>query len=280
MASYYRTYRWRDYHDTVHTVSVRIPEAALEASIAAYGYREEEAYAVQVKALRALCARYGVTVKTKRQGATGVALTCWHEPAMGWKQFNALAHTAMGDAFDRYLVAHGIHHDRARKLIMADYAALQGWERPRLHPLAVRLGGEMQARHLGRRGRLELLLSLTQSLLYEIPPDVDHGRQTLGVFTPTQVAVYKKGDCDSKSLFFATLWPGGPAEVILVEVPHHIFLAVRGFHATARDQTVVQIGGVDYLLCEATEKGWRPGDVPEDDRRHIRKHRARFIRLG
>jgi len=261
-------------------VSARIREAELQASIAGFGYRGEEAYAVQVKALRALCARYGVRVETKRSGTDGVSWTSWNEPPMGWKRFNSLALAAMDDALDLYLSAHGARLDRARRVIEVDYAAVQRQERPRLRPLAAALARKMTEEHFGRRGRLRLLLTLTQSLPYKRPPDVVDGRQTLGLYTPTQVAVYRKGDCDSKSLFFATLWPGGPREVIFVEVPKHIFLAVRGFHATAPNRSVVQIGGVDYLLCETTCTGWAPGEISEEQRRHIREHRAKFIPLS
>jgi hypothetical protein len=183
-------------------------------------------------------------------------------------------------AKQRYFHKNGFLYDPQKRFIEIDYKKIWRNNSPRLAGVAGLLTHEASLRRYDRRQYLGLVLSLVQSMKYTIPPKKPKGRHTLGFYTPPEVAVYKKGDCDSKTLFFATIWKSKkPKDLILVEVPGHLFLGVRGLHASSKRQTVVKVGGIDYLLCETTAKGWKPGDIDEKNRRHIRKGRVKYLQL-
>jgi hypothetical protein len=277
---FHPTYTWQDYDHRGHQIHVAIRRADVAASIAEYGYSQEELDAVCLAVAREVGRRHGVKVGAKRRYGEVVGVHYSGRPEVGWERFKREVHQARDDAQAQYFRAHGITWDRETHALGIDFATTQRRNRPRLHPLARQLDEAARDAAYDRRQYLGLLLSLTQTLRYQRPPNEIDGRYTLGFYTPPQVAARAEGDCDSKSLFFATLWNGGAREVILVQVPKHIFLGVRGLHATSHKQTVVQVGGVDYLLCESTAKGWAPGEISEDCRRHLREGRATFLPLS
>lgn len=98
------------------------------------------------------------------------------------------------------------------------------------------------------RRRLGLFLAFFQELRYELPPDVDQGRHTLGFWVPTDVMVRGAGDCDSKAAAFCALWRHFPRRVILILVPEHALVGVEG--KPRADEAYVRLGNRYFVLCE------------------------------
>ena len=115
------------------------------------------------------------------------------------------------------------------------------------------------------RRRLGLFLAFLQEIPYVVPPDVWHGRQTLGVFVPTEVVVGRHGDCDSKSITLAALWRNFDTPIILVSLPRHMLVGVAV--APGPGEHFVQVGNRYFVLCEVAGPGkLHPGYEPIPDR--------------
>jgi hypothetical protein len=108
----------------------------------------------------------------------------------------------------------------------------------------------------GERRLLGLFLAFMQELRYEIPPDVEHGRHTLGFRVPTAVLASGSGDCDSKSAAFCALWRHLPRRAILVLVPGHALVGVEG--KPRANEAFVRLGNRYFVLCEVAG----PGKIP------------------
>ncbi len=98
------------------------------------------------------------------------------------------------------------------------------------------------------RQYMGLLLAFLQELDYEIPPDEDAGRKTLGLRVPTDVLVSGKGDCDSKSVAFASMWRRFPTSLVFILVPGHALVGVEA--QVYPDEESVRVGNRSYVLCE------------------------------
>lgn len=98
------------------------------------------------------------------------------------------------------------------------------------------------------RRRLGLFLAFFQELRYELPPEVDGGRHTLGFRVPSAVLAQGAGDCDSKAAAFCTLWRHFPQQVILILVPGHALVGVEG--KPRADEAYVRLGNRYFVLCE------------------------------
>ena len=115
------------------------------------------------------------------------------------------------------------------------------------------------------RRRLGLFLAFLQEIPYVVPPARWHGRQTLGMFVPTEVVVGRHGDCDSKSVTFAALWRNFDSPVILVRLPRHMLVGVAV--PPGPGEHFVQVGNRYFVLCEVAGPGkLHPGYEPIPDR--------------
>lgn len=98
------------------------------------------------------------------------------------------------------------------------------------------------------RRLLGLFLAFFQELRYELPPDVEGGRNTLGFRMPTAVMARGAGDCDSKSAAFCALWRNFPRRSILILLPEHALVGVEG--KPGPDEAYVRLGNRYFVLCE------------------------------
>lgn len=115
------------------------------------------------------------------------------------------------------------------------------------------------------RRRLGLFLAFLQEIPYVVPPDRWHGRETLGVYVPTEVVVGHHGDCDSKSVTFAALWRNFDTPIILVSLPRHMLVGVAV--PPGPGEHFVQVGNRYFVLCEVAGPGkLHPGREPIPDR--------------
>ena len=111
---------------------------------------------------------------------------------------------------------------------------------------------------------LEGVLSFVQSLNYGVPTDRTPTRERGGLFTPWEVLFYGYGDCDSKSLLFASIWENLAPEIpyVFLEYPDepHINLGVKNIWR--KPGVYVVHNGEEYIICEASACCFPPGDVP------------------
>jgi hypothetical protein len=138
-----------------------------------------------------------------------------------------------------------------------DYPALVQWSVPALDACAKALrwagAGYDERQYLG------MFVAFVQEIRYEVPPDVQNGRQTLGLWVPTEVVANDHGDCDSKAVTFCALWRAFAAPTIVIVLPRHVLVGVA--MAPGPGQQFVRLGNRYYVLCEVAGPGkWAPGE--------------------
>lgn len=154
----------------------------------------------------------------------------------------------------------GVYRERGFRLegkdLSIDYPALVQWSTPALDACAKALrwagAGYDERQYLG------MFVAFVQEIRYELPPDVQNGRETLGFWVPTEVIANDHGDCDSKSVTFCALWRAFAAPMIIVVLPRHVLVGVA--MAPGPGQQFVRLGNRYYVLCEVAGPGkWGPG---------------------
>jgi len=272
--------RWRlsfgfvDHHGRTHRVSCLVDRAAHAAEKAGYGFDRE---AVHAELNRELALLVGAEVAARGLGpyfridfhGAGAYRWSWNLP--GGMEPGAMARARaeieeLAAWLDRELpgrdaeVRAAIYRRHGMLLrgnnLSIDYERLirEGTE-----PLSDCYG----ALHASGRGSsvrqyLGLLLAFYQELEYEVPPDEEGGRETLGLRVPTDVLVTGRGDCDSKSVAFASMWRRLPTSLVLILVPGHALVGVEA--PVLPGERTVRVGNRTYLLCEvAGPAKLRPG---------------------
>lgn len=196
------------------------------------------------------------------------------------ERIRSSVHLAISKARHDFLIRHGLTYVPVLNDFTIDYADIQMRNTRRVADLSRSLEAHASRMAADPRQRLEIFLRFVQGLPYAMPPQTD-GLRTIHTFwTPPEVAIKGRGDCDSKTILFATLWSREhPDQLIAVYTPEHLFLGVRGFHARSSRETVWRVGGIDYLLCETTGFGWRPGEIPRRNARWVKRGKAHAVQL-
>jgi len=141
------------------------------------------------------------------------------------------------------------------------------------------------ARKEGYRSRRELIgafSSLVQSLDYRIPADYRHNDEgeeilTVGAMMPLETLSKKWGDCDSKSLLFASLVKSiNLAEVLFIAIDEHIFVAVD-LPPTNEDHSI-SYNRNSWVLIEMTD-AWPVGRVPVKHLEGVMNNRYTVVEL-
>jgi len=89
------------------------------------------------------------------------------------------------------------------------------------------------------------------------------GRETLGVYVPTEVLVNDHGDCDSKAVAFASMFRSFGSPVMLIELKHHVLI---GAEVRPRPgEKYVLVNNHYYVIGEVAGPGKRrPGDASRE----------------
>ncbi len=125
------------------------------------------------------------------------------------------------------------------------------------------------ARKNGYRSRRNLVgafASFVQSLQYRVPPDHrvnDEGEEivTVGAMMPIETLSKQWGDCDSKSMLFASLVKSiDLVDVKFIVMDDHLFAAVQ--LSPEKDDHSIRYEGNEWVLVELTD-AWPLGKVPE-----------------
>ena len=142
------------------------------------------------------------------------------------------------------------------------------------------------ARRRGYRSRRELVgafASFVQSLEYKVPKEYrinDDGETilTAGAMMPLETISKQWGDCDSKSMLFATLVNSiDLVRISFITLDDHIFAAVQ-LSPKAEDHSV-RYKGEDWVLIELTD-AWPIGRVPEKHLHNIKNRRYTIVDLN
>jgi hypothetical protein len=117
-----------------------------------------------------------------------------------------------------------------------------------------------------QRELLGIMASFVQSMVYRIPPRVRRTRsgrlvKTGGITMPIETLYNGYGDCDTKSLLFASILANFPHQRLIFLIGDgHLFVGVRG---TPRlNDHYVEIRGTRYVLIEMT-RPWPVGRIPQ-----------------
>jgi len=261
-----------DYSGRKHHVSCEIGKRDYERDVTSYGYFQDQMEKQVGERLLELFAQEAESrgvqryVRFQLEDGTGYRWS-WRIPAGTPEDQSERLETRLR-AFDDWLDK---ELPRKKEGLIADYLAerglrLSGDEISIDYGKEVERGtGPLQAcydalRQEGQgeseRRLLGLFLAFVQELRYEIPPDVESGRHTLGFRVPTAVLARGSGDCDSKSAAFCALWRHLPRRAILILVPGHALVGVEG--KPRADEAFVRLGNRYFVLCEVAG----PGKIP------------------
>ena len=126
------------------------------------------------------------------------------------------------------------------------------------------------ARSNGYRSRREIIgafASFAQTLEYRIPPDHrinDEGEKilTAGAMMPLETLTKRWGDCDSKSLLFASLVRSiDLVKVCFIVLENHLFAAIQ--ITPEQDDNSIRYKGKEWVLVELSE-AWPLDRIPRD----------------
>ena len=275
------TYGFIDHNGRTQTITCDISKSEHEWQVQHYGYDEKEVdrqldRLLAEEATRELRARGLVDAVQIDFGKGGAYEARPHFPAGLSAEEHALRMSAVQGFYgwldsqlekQRRRIERVLYAERGVRLVghtlTPDYAAIAT---KASRPLADCFRAlDRAASGDSERRRLGLFLAFLQEIPYQVPPDRWQGRQTLGMFVPTEVVVGHHGDCDSKSVTFAALWRNFDAPVILVSLPRHMLVGVAV--PPGPGEHFVQVGNRYFVLCEVAGPGkFHPGLEPIPDR--------------
>jgi hypothetical protein len=103
-------------------------------------------------------------------------------------------------------------------------------------------------------------LAFVQHMEYKKPPDLRAGMCILQFFPPIEALNAGYGDCDTKTILFASLVDDGEGpEVIALRGPDHVIAGLECEPDTPG--YVIKVFGKSFLLCECSAPSWPPGNV-------------------
>lgn len=270
------SYAFIDHHGRRQSVSCRVERAALERERAGFGYdpewleREENARLEAIVAREIARRRLAPYFSFETQGER--YRWSWRvagETEPGERE-RAIAEARRLDAWLEGAFKERIRAVRA-ELLAERGVRVRGDSRVIDYERLVAQGSEplgecFRALHEASAGdvprqRLGLFLAFFQELAYEVPPDADGARRTMGLWGPVEVLVRGRGDCDSKAVAFAALWRRLPPRVLFLLLPRHALVGVEG--RPQPGEHFVRIGNRHFLLCEvAGPAKLHPGRTP------------------
>ncbi|MBN2545909.1 MAG: hypothetical protein JXB50_08935 [Spirochaetes bacterium] len=107
------------------------------------------------------------------------------------------------------------------------------------------------------------VMKCIQIIPYERPKNVinaNNGSKTLDFFTPNEVADWKQGDCDTKSLFMVIILRRLGYDAIMLHSSYYGH-AMVGININASGSFIVY-NNKKYYFIESTYPNWKIGDLP------------------
>ncbi len=131
-----------------------------------------------------------------------------------------------------------------------------------LNPLAMALQKVAVEKSYAEEDIVGAALSLVQTAVrYKIPPPIENGLHTGGLWPPGRTLLGGWGDCDTKTALLAGIlssWKG--MRMVGVAVPGHYLMAIR--RLPGKGDIFVRYEGLEYVLVEPAGPAWlEPGRV-------------------
>jgi hypothetical protein len=264
-------YGFIDHQGESHDVACRILRRDHQGLVARFGYVERDldaqvaarmqAFADDELRGRGLAPYFRIDVSPKSVASRVAARPgTWSDlsPARVQELSRAVEQLRNDVVARRAVIEVAAYRERGFRLegreLSVDYPALARWSAPALDGCAKALrwagAGYDERQYLG------MFVAFLQEMRYELPPDVQGGRQTLGLWVPTEVVANGRGDCDSKAVTFCALWRAFSSPTIVIVLPRHVLVGVA--MAPGPGQKFVRLGNRYYVLCEVAGPGKSP----------------------
>jgi hypothetical protein len=272
--AYELEYGFIDHQGESHDVACRVLRRDHQRLAARYGYTQrdvdaqvaarQQAFADDELKRRGLAPYFRIDVSVESVASRNAATPgVWSEVGpVRLQELWAALKTLREDVVARGEEMEGlVYREHGLRLegrnLSIDYPALVQWSAPALDACAKALrwagAGYDERQYLG------MFVAFVQEIRYELPPDVQNGRQSLGLWVPTEVVANDHGDCDSKAVTFCALWRAFAAPTIVIIMPRHVIVGVA--MAPGPGQQFVRLGNRYYVLCEVAGPGkWAPGE--------------------
>ncbi|MFC2158492.1 hypothetical protein ACFLT9_11705 [Acidobacteriota bacterium] len=171
----------------------------------------------------------------------------------------------------KYLEERGLRYSNGK--ISVNYGEMVRKNSKRIREIVLRL------KELNRKTNLNIflttLLSFIQKIDYGIPELEENGKYVLGFWPPLKVLGNNFGDCDSKSVTFASSWiniSGYP--ILLMKIPNHMFI---GLAMPTHQESGIRINGLRYTMCEVTGPDkFPPGMISNYSQMYIKSGRFTY----
>jgi hypothetical protein len=280
------SYGFIDHHGVEHEVTCGISSRDHEREAAAYGYTDAEVSAAVDAGLRRyleeeLAAR-GLTEYVRLQISDGaVRAESKLPPVDDGREYSRMV-AGLNGFYSLWEDALPKKRDALREEILKERGL---WvhgntiypDYPQIAARATRPLGEC-FRALQRAGGgynerqyLGLFVAFFQEIAYKIPPEVVGGRETLGLWVPTEVLINNHGDCDSKAVAFGALWRSFGLPTLVIVVPRHVLVGVPVRPGPGEKH--ILINNRYYLLAEVAGPGKRrPGSANDESLAHLSGH--------
>jgi len=267
-AAYEVEYGFIDHQGESHDVACRILRADHQRLVARFGYVErdlrvvvavqQQAYADEELTRRGLAPYFRIDASTegiRSRMAAGPGAWSDLSPERVQELYRAVQ-GLVRDVVDKGPeLEPAIYRERGLRLegheLSIDYPALVRWSAPALDGCAKALrwagAGYDERQYLG------MFVAFLQEIRYQVPPNVQNGRETLGLWVPTEVLANDHGDCDSKAVTFCALWRAFAAPTLVIVLPRHVLVGVA--MAPGPGQQFVRLGNRYYVLCEVAGPG-------------------------
>ncbi len=261
-------YGFIDHQGESHDVACRILRADHQRLGARFGYVErdlraevavrQQAYADDELTRRGLAPYFRIDVSTEAiRSRVAATPGVWSDLSpQRIQELHVAIQTLVPDVVEKGPEIEAlIYRERGFRLegreLSIDYPALARWSAPALDGCAKALrwagAGYDERQYLG------MFVAFLQEIRYEVPPEVRNGRETLGLWVPTEVVANNHGDCDSKAVTFCALWRAFASPTLVIVLPRHVLVGVA--MAPGPGQQFVRVGNRYYVLCEVAGPG-------------------------
>ena len=258
-----REYAWQDFSGEQRKCRFEISRADLAASEAEFGADPNDMKPFEIKLQRQI-------TFTPEQARDPQLMARLKKQAQ--EEIDRQAEAAI-EARRNKLISRGLVL-LDEKNMAVDLGRLWQWNLKRMPPLIARLAASVNPKEWPVRAAL----AFVQSIPYRKPPEERAGRVILGILPPLEALAAGYGDCDTKSLLFASLADTGRGpEIILLRGPDHV---VAGLECGAKEKgTKVRAFGKWFLICECSHSIWLPGEVSAEIQKQIKSGLYKPVRL-
>jgi len=261
--SMFREYAWKDFAGAQRNCRFEISRADLAASEAEFGADPDDMKPFEIRMERQIT----YTSEQARDPQVMARLKKQAQEEID-RQAKAALEARRNKLVSRGLVLIDEEH------VTVDLGKLWRWNLKRMQPHVMRLAAGVNPKEWPARAAL----AFVQRIPYRKPPEERAGRCILGVLPPLEALAAGYGDCDTKSLLFASLADNGRGpEIILLRGPDHV---VAGLECGVKETGMkVRAFGKWFLICECSDSTWLPGEVSTAIRKSLESGLYKPIRL-